>query len=125
VGSPPVPGMWSRRTIRARHALINLLHFRRCSAALPENTMRQPEQDRHQAEKREPGFPSKRCDNQVELGRESESRFNGIGLRPLSLCLIAFPTANRYPPSDQVRGHASPENARRTEPTLRQHDAQP
>ena len=42
---------------------------------------------------------------------ESVSRFNGIGLRSISLCSIAFSDANRYPPSDQVRGHASLENA--------------
>jgi hypothetical protein len=40
-----------------------------------------------------------------------ESRFHRIGVRSISLYFVAFLTANRYPPSDQVRGHASPKNA--------------
>jgi hypothetical protein len=45
------------------------------------------------------------------MNHSSESRSDRIGLRSFLFAWSHFRTANRYPPSDQVRGHASPENA--------------
>jgi hypothetical protein len=50
-----------------------------------------------------------------QLFRFKTARANPVltesGFALFSLCGRIFLTANRYPPPDQVRGHASPENA--------------
>jgi hypothetical protein len=149
-GAPPVPGMCSRRTIRARHGLINMMQFSGGAAQhCPKTRCDVPSSV--WIDKDVPGAaqycPKTRCDrkNKMGIGLRDGSRFpvktmrssgltSGARAKPVLMESASLPcslfvriclAANRYVPSDQVRGHASLENARRAEPALRKHDAQP